>query len=311
MDHRVEARDFLTLCRARLQIGQVALPGIGERRVPGLRREEVAALAGVSVHYYTRLERGDLTGASASVLEALARALQLNDAEREHLFNLAAAATPHTRPRSAAGSTPRSVPRGVQQMLDAMTDAPAELRTYRRDVLAANSLGRALYSPMYQTSTAVPNAARYTFLEASAREFFIDWDQTADAIVANLRVEAGRNPRDRALSDLIGELVTRSDEFRIRWGAHHVRHHESGVKRLRHPLVGELELRFQVMQLPSKPGLGVLVHSAEPGSPSQDALRFLASLAAGHPAHIRPPTAQEPTANHQPHTSPTTSGDPQ
>ncbi len=280
MDHRIEAREFLTRCRARVRVEQVGLPDFGERRVPGLRREEVAILAGVSVHYYTRLERGDLSGASASVLDALARALLLSAAEREHLFNLAAAAGAGSRSRAEHRSSPLRVPAGVQQMLDAMADVPADLRNHRRDVLTANPLGRALYAPMYQYCVGTANVARFTFLSPAAREFLRDWDQTADGLVASLRIEVGRNPHDRRLSDLIGELSTRSDDFRIRWGALRVRHHESGVKRLRHPVVGDLDLSFQVMTLPEQPGLAVVVHSAQPGSASHDALRFLASWAA-------------------------------
>jgi transcription regulator MmyB-like protein/helix-turn-helix protein len=282
MDHRSEVREFLTSRRARITPREAGLPAWGAyRRVSGLRREEVASLAGVSVVYYTRLERGNLVGASDSVLEAIARALRLSDAEREHLFDLARTANAHAaaRSRGRAGASRRRVGPAVRQVLDAITETPADVRNGRRDILAANKLGFALYSEIHAEVVKPPNAARFTFLNPRARDFFPDWDDAADMIVANLRTEAGRSPYDKALSDLVGELSTRSDEFRVRWAAHNVRQHTSGGKRLRHPVAGELELAYQVLELPGEPGLTLNVYTAQPDSPSQEGLRFLASWA--------------------------------
>lgn len=282
MDHRSEVREFLISRRARITPEQAGLPAFGDnRRVAGLRREEVATLAGVSNVYYTRLERGNLVGASDGVLEAIARALQLDEAEREHLFDLARTANAHvaTRSRGRAGAGRRRVSAVVQQVLDAITDAPADVRNGRRDILAANRLGFALYSEIHAEPVKPPNVARFTFLNPRARDFLVDWDQAAGDIVANLRTEAGRSPYDKALSDLVGELATRSEEFRVRWAAHDVRRHTSGTKRMHHPVVGDIELAYQALQLPDEPGLTLNVFPAAPDSPAREALRFLASWA--------------------------------
>ncbi len=280
VDNRSEVREFLASRRARLTPDQAGLPTYGgNRRVPGLRREEAALLAGVSVDYYTHLERGNLTGASEGVLEAVARALQLDEAERAHLFDLARAANAGTKASTQRRPAPQQVRPGVQRILDAITDAPADVRNGRRDILAANRLGHALYSEMYIDPVRPANVARFTFLSPRARDFFRDWDKAANDIVANLRTEAGRNPCDRGLSDLVGELSTRSDDFRTRWAAHNVRHHNTGTKRLHHPVVGDLDLAYEAMQLPGDPGLVLVVYTCEPDSPTQEALRFLASWA--------------------------------
>jgi transcriptional regulator with XRE-family HTH domain len=279
VDNRTEIRQFLTSRRARITPEQAGLPVYGaNRRVPGLRREEVALLAGVSVDYYTRLERGNLGGVSETVLEALAQALQLDEAERGHLFDLARAANTTARPRRRPAQ--QRVRPGVQRILDAMTDAPADVRNGRRDILAANRLGCALYSELYIDPVRPANVARFVFLSPRAREFFPEWEGAASDLVANLRTEAGRNPHDRALQDLVGELSTRSEEFRVRWAAHNVRYHHTGRKRLHHPVVGDLELTYEVLALPADPGLSLVVYGAEPGSASQDGLRLLASWAA-------------------------------
>jgi transcriptional regulator with XRE-family HTH domain len=199
--------------------------------VPGLRREEVAALAGVSVEYYKRLERGNASGASHSVLEALADAL-LDDAERAHLFDLARAASPIV-PSRRRRPIQRGVRPAVQRILDSI-GSPATVSNTRGDYLAANQLGRALYAPLFDSREQPPNSARFTFLDPAAQEFFIDWEKAAKDLVAALRSQARRNPYDRALSDLVGELSTRSDAFRTWWAAHNVRHHQTGTKRLRH-----------------------------------------------------------------------------
>jgi transcriptional regulator with XRE-family HTH domain len=279
VDTRTEIREFLASRRAKVTPEQAGLPVYGgTRRVPGLRREEVAILAGVSVDYYTRLERGNLGGVSESVLEALARALQLDDAERAHLFDLARAAGPTTRTRQR--SAQQKVRPSVQRILDAMTGAPAFVQNGRLDVLAENPLGRALYSEMYADPLRPANHARFIFLTPRSREFYADWERAANDTVAILRSEAGRDPYDRALSDLVGELSTRSDEFRTRWAAHNVRIHRTGVKHFHHPVVGDLGLTFEMLALSADPGLNLLTYSAEPGSRSEEALNLLGSWAA-------------------------------
>ncbi len=269
--------EFLTSRRARVTPEQVGLPTYGPRRVKGLRREEVASLAGVSVEYYKRLERGNANGASDGVLEALARALQLDEAERAHLFDLARAASPvaPTR-RRAAQQRVRPV---VLRILESMT-TPAIARNSRVDYLAANPLGRALYAPVFESREQPANSARFTFLDPAAHDFYAEWDRTARDLVAHLRSEAGRNPYDRGLSDLVGELSTRSPEFGVWWAAHNVRYHRTGTKRLRHPIVGELVLDYEVMDVSADDGLTIAVYSAEPGSRSQEALDLLASWTA-------------------------------
>ncbi len=277
MDSRSQAKEFLASRRAQVTPEQAGLPSYGgNRRVKGLRREEVALLAGVSVDYYVRLERGNLHGVSEQVLDALARALQLDEAERTHLFDLAraASATPATRRRTAA----QRVRPSVQRILD-LVGAPAWVRNARHDLLAANRLGYALYSELLTDPVSPPNNARYVFLNPRSQEFFVDWERAADDIVAMLRSEAGRNPYNKALSDLIGELSTRSETFRVRWAAHNVRFHRTGRKQLRHPVVGALDLSFEAMELPGE-DLTLLIYTAEPASPSQQALDLLASWAA-------------------------------
>jgi transcriptional regulator with XRE-family HTH domain len=292
MDNRNEIRQFLTSRRARITPEQAGLPVYGaNRRVPGLRREEVALLAGVSVDYYTRLERGNLSGVSEAVLDALAQALQLDEAERGHLFDLARSANPTARPRR--GAVKQGVRPSVQRILDAM-DAPADVRNGRGDILAANRLGYALYSELYIDPVRPANVARFLFLSPRAREFFPDWEGVANDLVANLRTEAGRNPHDRGLQDLVGELSTRSQEFRTRWAAHNVRQHQTGRKRLHHPVVGDLELTYEVLALPADPGLSLVVYGAEPGSASQDGLKLLASWAATLDQLDQQQTAQAP-----------------
>jgi transcriptional regulator with XRE-family HTH domain len=278
MDARSEIREFLTSRRAKLKAADVGLPDYGTRRVPGLRREEVAVLAGVSVPYYTRLERGDLAGASDSVLDALARALQLDDAERAHLFDLARAAQPIAPPPRRRPAKHRIRP-SVQQLLDALTGAAAHIGNERLDILAANPLGRALYPQMLDGHER-PNAARFVFLDPRARDFYIDWDRTARDIVATLRSAAGRNPYDRDLTDLVGELSTRSEEFRQHWARHDVRFHISGIKRFHHPHVGELQLNYERLDVVFDTGLTIFTYTADPGTPSADALSLLGTLAA-------------------------------
>ncbi|MDT0168160.1 helix-turn-helix transcriptional regulator [Pseudarthrobacter sp. BRE9] len=279
MTNSDDVRKFLSSRRARLTPEEAGLPAYGgNRRVEGLRREEVAMLAGMSIDYYIRLERGNLSGASDSVLEALARALQLDDAETAHLFDLARAST--AAPRVRRKRSPQTVRPSVQRVIDAITTAPAWVRNDRGDVLASNELGRALYLDMMADGGTPPNSARFTFLSPKAREFFADWERAADDIVAVLRSTAGKNPYDKDLSDLIGELSTRSEEFRTRWARHDVKYHRAGRKKLHHSIVGDLDLTYEALELPADPGLRINIYTAEPGTPSEDALKVLASWAA-------------------------------
>jgi transcriptional regulator with XRE-family HTH domain len=286
-----EIREFLTSRRAKITPEQAGLTAYGPRRVPGLRREEVAVLAGVSVPYYTRLERGDLSGVSEGVLDALARALQLDDAERAHLFDLARAAGPMAKRRRR--SAPKQIRPGVQRLLDAISGAPALVQNGRLDILGANQLGRALYSELFRDRTRPANHARFNFLDPRARDLYPDWERGADDGVALLRAEAGRDPYDRELTDLIGELSTRSEEFRARWADHNVRLHQTGAKRFHHPVVGELTLTFEMMELAADPGLNLLTFTAEPGSKSDEALNLLGSWAATLEQEQTAPTAGE------------------
>jgi transcriptional regulator with XRE-family HTH domain len=279
VDTRNEIREFLTSRRARITPAQAGLPWYGDnRRVPGLRREEVALLAGVSVDYYTRLERGNAAGVSENVLEALARALQLDEAERAHLFDLARGA--HNVTRTRRRPSKQRVRPSMQRTLDAITGGPAFVRNGRMDVLAANRLGRAFYSQHFDSPHRPVNSARFIFLDPRSTEFYVDWEQVATDAVAILRSEAGRDPYDRGLSDLIGELSTRCDTFRTRWAAHNVRFHDTGSKRFHHPGVGDLELTFETMGLAADAGLMLFVYTAEPGSKSEEALSLLGSWAA-------------------------------
>lgn len=228
-----EVRDFLTTRRARVTPREAGLTVFGaNRRVPGLRREEVAMLAGVSADYYIRLERGNLAGVSEQVLDALARALRLDDAERAHLFDLA---------RASAGP----------------------VRGSRRAAVSS------------------VNLARLLFLDDRAPAFFLDWETVADDAAAALRAEAGRNPHDKSLTSLVGELATRSDEFRTRWARHNVKHHRRATKRLHCSLVGELTVDGEALELTGD-GLVIITYTAEPDSPSAAALRFLSSWATEH-----------------------------
>lgn len=297
VDNRAEVREFLTTRRAKITPQQAGLPVVGQRRVAGLRRGEVASLAGVSIEYYSRLERGQLAGVSASVLDAIARALQLDTAEREHLYDLARAAdgtTVATRTRRRADRPWQPTPQ-LQWILDAMRDAPVIIGNGRGDLLAANHLGRALYTDLLADPTGKPNFPRFTFLDAAAHRFYPDWDFFADITVAMLRTEAGRHPHDRQLHELVGELSTRSDEFRRRWSAHDVRIHTSGTKHFHHPVVGDLVLAYLSVDLRDDTGAALTVYAAEPGSPSELALHLLASWAAAPITPERPAGATATT----------------
>jgi transcriptional regulator with XRE-family HTH domain len=279
MDTKNEIREFLTSRRAKITPAQAGIRTYGDtRRVPGLRREEVALLAGVSVDYYTRLERGNASGVSESVLTSLARALQLDDAERSHLFDLARAARTTSRPRRRTSH--QQIRPGIQHVLDAFTEAPATVRNGRLDIVAANRLGYALYSVMGLGPGRPANSARFLFLDPRAADFYVDWEQATHDAVAVLRSHAGRDPHDRDLIDLVGELSTQSETFRTRWASHNVRFHDHGTKHFRHPVVGELSLNFERMELSPDTGLTMFAYTAEPGSKSQESLNLLASWAA-------------------------------
>jgi transcriptional regulator with XRE-family HTH domain len=279
MDNRSEVRAFLTSRRAKISPEQAGIPAYGSRRVAGLRRGEVAALAGVSVEYYTRLERGNLAGVSDSVLDALARALQLDDTETEHLHHLARAAGPAPA-RTRRERTPEIRP-PIRRVLDSKTGVPAFIRNHRFDILAANPLGLALYAPMFAANTVLPvNSMRFTFLHPHAQAFYPEWAQTARSAVGALRTAAAAHPHDQQLINLIGELSMRSDPFRTWWAAQDVFVHRHGVKRFHHPAVGDLELAYEALELPGDEPLTVLTYTAEPGTPSGDGLELLATWAA-------------------------------
>ncbi|MFD5950254.1 helix-turn-helix transcriptional regulator [Streptomyces collinus] len=283
-DNRADIRDFLARRRAQLTPEEVGLPPGGRRRVPGLRREEVAVLAGVSTEWYTRLERGHIGGVSEEVLDAVARTLQLTEDERTYLFDLARAAQPG--PVTRRRRKPVEVPPHVQWLLDSVTLSAAFVTNGRLDMVATNALARALFAPLFDSGVTVergrPNFARYFFLEPGSRDFLDDWDTGARITVALLRAEAGRFPHDRALRELVGELSTVSDEFRTRWAAHNVRIHHGGVKRFHHPEAGFLELTYQPLDLPvsAHEAHALTLYTAEPGTAYEERLTFLASWAA-------------------------------
>lgn len=272
-----EIREFLTSRRGRITPEQARLRSYGtRRRVSGLRREEVAMLAGISVEYYTQLERGAVSGVSEDVLDAVARALQLDEVERGHLVDLVRTAKqrPGKRRRSAEHVRP-----GVQQLLESMTDAAAFVRNSRLDILSANRLGYALYSEAFSNPQRPTNLARFVFLDPRARDFYVDWDGIADAGAGSLRAAAGRDPYDQDLTTLIGELSIRSDDFRERWSAHDVRQYQTGSQTFRHPLVGELTLAYEALELAADVDQILITYTAEAGSPSHIALRQLANWA--------------------------------
>jgi transcriptional regulator with XRE-family HTH domain len=278
VDTKTEVRDFLTSRRAKITPKEAGLTAYGTRQVPGLRREEVATLAGVSVDYYNRMERGNLAGVSEGVLEAIAGALRLDAAERAHLFDLARASKDRAagRRRSPDRQTVRP---SVEWMIDAMTGAAAFVVNSRQDILAANHLGRAFYAPVFESRTPA-NMARFTYLDPRAKDFFTDWNRTAKECVAALRTQAGRDPFDRGLSDLVGELSTQCAEFAALWATHDVRLHRKAEKHFNHPLVGDLTLRYERLAVDGDPGLEIFAYLAEPGSRSEEAFNFLASYPA-------------------------------
>jgi transcriptional regulator with XRE-family HTH domain len=293
MDNQAEVSEFLKTRRARLSPEQAGIIGGGRRRVQGLRREEVAMLAGMSSDYYAKMERGNLAGVSPEVLDALANALKLDEAETEHLHDLARSAGPAPIRRRARPVTVAVRP-SLQRFLDTNTGTPTFIQNRRYDVIAANALGEALLSPILDDATNQRNNARFTFLNPASRNFYPDWEHGADSLVASMRNAAGKNPLDRGLTDLIGELVTRSDAFRNRWAAHNVRFHRAGVKRIHHPDVGDLEFEFEGMELPGTPGWMLYAYTSVPGSPTEERVVLLGSLAA---TQVKASATLDTTAN--------------
>lgn len=284
MDIHDDLSAFLTSRRAKLTPSQAGLPDFGgRRRVPGLRREEVALLAGMSAEYYKRLERGNAGGVSEAVLDGVSRALHLDEAEHAHLHELVRAANEGTRPQRQRRTKKQQLSAAMQQTIDAMSTVPVFIQNGRLDAIATNTLGRALFAPMFEDARSPVNAARFLFLDERSHDFYRDWEGNTRQIVALLRSEAGRSPHDRNLSNLVGELSTRSELFRRLWGAHDVREHRDGLKRVHHPVVGDLDLTYQSMDLASDRGLLMLVFSAEPGSASHERLQLLSNWASTHP----------------------------
>ncbi|MEV7425731.1 helix-turn-helix transcriptional regulator [Streptomyces sp. NPDC091212] len=274
-DRRAELSAFLRTRRARLKPEDVGISSHGRhRRVPGLRREELAQLAGVSVAYYTRLEQGNGRNVSAEVLDAIARALHLTDAEHAHLTHLA---KPKQQRRKYRVPKQQQVRVALRQLLDSMEGMPAYVSGARSEILAWNRMAAALFGDWGKLPPAERNWARLTFLSPDYRELFLDWDSKASDIVSYLRLYAGQNPQDPDLSALVGELSVKSEEFRRLWATHDVKEKGHGVKRMRHPLVGDLTLAYETMPLPDDHGQFLCVYHAEPGSASAEALRLLAS----------------------------------
>jgi transcriptional regulator with XRE-family HTH domain len=277
MEHNAELREFLRTRRARLSVDDVEVGGTGRvRRVPGLRREEVAQLAGVSVDYYSRLEQGRHLNVSDEVLDAVARALRLDEVERSYLFQIARTNARRTRRR-----TPVPVQRvrpGIRRVLETLDDvAPAFVFGRRMDVLATNRLARALMIDFDALPPRDRNMLRYTFLDESTRELYVDWEEVARDNVAILRLDAGRHPDDPLLTELVGELAVKSVEFRRWWANHNVRERTHGVKRYHHPLVGDLTVEYECVSLPGDADQTLCIYTAEAGSPSETALRLLAT----------------------------------
>ncbi|MEU3062297.1 helix-turn-helix transcriptional regulator [Streptomyces subrutilus] len=275
LDQRAELGEFLRSRRARLRPEDVGLPDYGRhRRVPGLRREELAQLAGVSVAYYTRLEQGNGHNVSAEVLDAIARALRLDDTECTHLTHLA---RPRTRKQRSRPHRPQQVRPALRTLMDAMDGVPAYLVGHRQDVIGWNRLAAAVFGDFGALPASERNLVRLVFLDPATAELYQDWECRACEVVSNLRMYAGEHPEDGQLSALVGELSVKNEEFRQLWAAHTVADKTHGVKRLRHPLVGELSLAFETLRLPDDGEQALVVFHAAPGSPSSDALALLSS----------------------------------
>lgn len=286
MDIAKDIREFLMTRRAKITPEQVGLaPGL-RRRVPGLRREEAAQLAGVSTEYYTQIERGNVAGVSDEVLQAISRALRLSDDETVHFFNLARAAAGTRTPTRNKRAAVKKLPEGVQALMDGMAGYPAIVMDGNLDILAANPLGQLLYSPLYERAVGRPNFARFIFLDSSAAQVFPEWERSADEAVALLQAEAARDPHSAAITQIVGELATQSIEFRTRWAAHNVTAHRHGVKKFGHPEFGDLTLTYNVFEVTATPGLSLVGYTAEPNSPSAQALSLMASWSAPSPTRM-------------------------
>lgn len=274
LDRRAELSEFLRTRRARLKPEDVGLPDFGRhRRVPGLRREELAQLAGVSVAYYTRLEQGNGRNVSAEVLDAIARALRLSDAEHAHLTHLA---NPKAHKKKPSART-QQVRASLRGLLDALDNVPAYIVGRRAEILAWNRMAAAVFGDWAELPQQERNWARMVFLRPESHDLFVDWEQKAIDIVCQLRYEAGCYPDDPRLSALVGELSVKSEEFGRLWATHDVKEKSHGLKRLRHPLVGDLALQFESFRMPSDSEQAMVMYHAEPGSVSAEALRLLAS----------------------------------
>lgn len=282
VSHRADFQQFLTTRRARLTPQDVGLSAAGTvRRVNGLRREEVAHLSGVSVNYYVRLERGHVSGVSDSVLHAIADALRLHDAERAHLFNLARAAAASSSSHTGSAAVAQGLRPDLRRILAAIDSLPAFVRNFRLDFLGANDLGRALHVHLFAATGGQPNGARFVFLDPRSRDYYLDWEESADDVVATLRAESMRSPRDQRLLDLVAELRSGSEDFASRWAAHNIRRQQSGTKWIRHPVVGDLKLTYEELELPSDFGLTLFIFLPRPGSTSSQALTALAQSCDG------------------------------
>ncbi len=262
--------EFLKSRRAKVSPEDVGLPSSGQRRVPGLRREELAHLAGVSVDYYVRLEQGRAQGVSDEVLHALAEALRLDDDERAYLFTVA-------RPVRTAPQPKRPVATQVRYLLDAMPGVPAYVIDHRADVLAWNELAAALMLDFGALPREQRNWARLCLLDERTKEIFVDWEGKARETVAYLRLHAAHHANDPRIAAVVGELSVKSEQFRQWWADHNVQDKTAGIKRIRHPLVGELLLHFQTMSVTGSPGQSLVAYTAEPGSPDEQALQLLTS----------------------------------
>ncbi|WP_229075918.1 helix-turn-helix transcriptional regulator [Actinoplanes sp. DH11] len=277
---------FLRTCRANTnpETAGVGAPDTAAgRRVRGLRREEVAHLAGVSVDYYTRLEQGRHSTPSDAVVDALARVFQLEPAARAHLADLARPARHRTRK-----TPPQRVRPAMQQMIASMTEHPALILGRRTDVLAANPLARALLTDWTRLPARDRNYTRWIFLDPYARTAFLDWPSVAADVVGTLRLYAGRNPDDVRLSELVGELTIKSSEFRTWWNSHKVHERTHGTKHMTHPAVGPITLRYEALALPGDEDQTLFLYTADPGSASQENLRLLGLTISGqqNPAEV-------------------------
>jgi transcriptional regulator with XRE-family HTH domain len=286
MDRREELTEFLKSRRARVQPEDLGLKVYGaRRRVPGLRREELAQAAGVSADYYVRLEQGRTDNVSQEILDAVADVLSLSEDERKHLALLAKPARRKVKRRT----TTQRIRPGVQALLDSMTDVPAFVLGRRMDVLGWNQLAAALIADFGSLEPKDRNIPRLVFLDPATRDFYPDWDAVADETVGYLRTYAGRYPDDPELAELVGELSIHSPEFRQHWARHDVKDKTFGTKAQYHHLVGEIIVQYETLQPPGEPDQLMVTYTVEPGSTSEQNLRLLASWTAADREKSRSP----------------------